>query len=144
MSKHTPSSPALLDPHEITTAVQAAFPGAAVTCHQIGADWVVAKTVPDPGSARPGGFISGPTQFALADSALWYLTFVAIGKIELMALTSELSIRFLRPAVGETLWARATLEKAGRRSVVGTVRLWTDDNESKPTATAQGTYMLPG
>ena len=144
MTKNTPSSRDLLDPHEITTTVQAAFPGAAVTCHQIGSDWVVAKTVPGTGSVRPGGFISGPTQFALADSALWYLTFVAIGRIELMALTSELSIRFLRPAVGQTLWAKATLEKAGRRSVVGTVRLWTDDNESRPTATAQGTYMLPG
>jgi uncharacterized protein (TIGR00369 family) len=144
MSKNNPASPDLLDPHEITITVQAAFPGAAVACHQIGPDWVLARSSPEAGSVRPGGFISGPTQFALADSALWYLTFVAIGKIELMALTSELSIRFLRPAVGETLWARATLEKAGRRSVVGTVRLWTDDNESKPTATAQGTYMLPG
>ncbi len=144
MTKNTPSSPDLLDPHEITATVQAAFPGAAVTCHQIGLDWVLARSNPEAGSVRPGGFISGPTQFALADSALWYLTFVAIGRIELMALTSELSIRFLRPAVGQTLWAKATLEKAGRRSVVGTVRLWTDDNESRPTATAQGTYMLPG
>ncbi len=143
MTESRGPSPKPLDPHEITATVQAAFPGAAVACHQIGPDWVIARTVPDSGSVRPGGFISGPTQFALADSALWYLTFVAIGKIELMALTSELSIRFLRPAIGETLWARATLDKAGRRSVVGTVRLWTDDNESKPTATAQGTYMLP-
>lgn len=143
MTKNDSPPPQSLDPHDITTTVQAAFPGAAVTCHQIGPDWVVARSKPDAGSVRPGGFISGPTQFALADSALWYLTFVAIGKIELMALTSELSIRFLRPAVGETLWARATLEKAGRRSVVGTVRLWTDDDETKPTATAQGTYMLP-
>ena len=60
-----------------------------------------------------------------------------------MALTSELSIRYLRPAIGETLWARATLDKAGRRNVVGTVRVWTDDRPDKPTATAQGTYAMP-
>ena len=60
-----------------------------------------------------------------------------------MALTSELSIRYLRPAVGETLWAMASLDKAGRRNVVGTVRVWTDDRSDKPTATAQGTYALP-
>lgn len=92
---------------------------------------------------RPGGFISGPTQFGLADAVLWYLVFGAIGRIEPMALTSELSIRFLRPAQGSILWARATLEVAGRRNVVGTVHMWTDDREDKPTATAQGTYALP-
>jgi acyl-coenzyme A thioesterase PaaI-like protein len=60
-----------------------------------------------------------------------------------MALTSELSIRFLRPARGKVLWAKATLDVAGRRNVVGTVRVWCDDRIDKPTATAQGTYALP-
>jgi acyl-coenzyme A thioesterase PaaI-like protein len=69
--------------------------------------------------------------------------FGAIGRIEPMALTSELSIRFLRPAQGSVLWARADLESAGRRNVVGTVRLWCDDRIDKITATAQGTYALP-
>jgi acyl-coenzyme A thioesterase PaaI-like protein len=35
------------------------------------------------------------------------------------------------------------LEKAGRRSVVGSIRLWCDDTTDKITATAQGTYALP-
>jgi acyl-coenzyme A thioesterase PaaI-like protein len=60
-----------------------------------------------------------------------------------MALTSELSIRFLRPAQGSILWARATLDVAGRRNVVGTVRVWCDERDDRPTATAQGTYVLP-
>ena len=37
----------------------------------------------------------------------------------------------------------ASLESAGRRNVVGTVHVWCDDNEDKPTAAAQGTYALP-
>jgi acyl-coenzyme A thioesterase PaaI-like protein len=41
-----------------------------------------------------------------------------IGRVEPRALTSELSIRFLRPAIGETLWARAAVDSAGRRNVV--------------------------
>ena len=73
----------------------------------------------------------------------WYVTFVAIGRIEPMALTSELSIRFLRPAQGERLWARADLATATRRSVVGSVSVWMDDNSDRPTAVAQGTYVLP-
>ena len=75
--------------------------------------------------------------------ALWYVTFVAIGRIEPMALTSELSIRFLRPAQGERIWARADLATATRRSVVGSVSVWMDDRSDRPTAVAQGTYVLP-
>ena len=92
---------------------------------------------------RPGGFISGPTQFALADAALWYVVFAAIGRIEPMALTSELSIRFLRPAVGDVLWARADARQrrpAQRRRHGAPVDRRPRD---KPTAVAQGTYVLP-
>ena len=105
--------------------------------------YAVARYDVDQTALRPGGFISGPAQFGLADAALWYLVFAAIGRIEPMALTSELSIRYLRPAQGSVLWARATLESAGRRNVVGTVHVWCDDRVDKPTATAQGTYALP-
>ena len=101
------------------------FPESGNACHEIGDGFAVARRQVPPEQLRPGGFISGPTQFGLADSALWYVTFVAIGRVEPMAMTSELSIRYLRPAVGEILWARATIEVAGRRSVVGSVRIWT-------------------
>ena len=60
-----------------------------------------------------------------------------------MALTSELSIRYLRPAIGERLRCRATLESVTRRSVVGTVHVWCDDRSDRITAAAQGTYAVP-
>lgn len=119
------------------------FPGAGNGCTELGSNYAVARRLITPAELRPGGYISGPTQFSLADGALWYLVFAAIGRVEPMALTSELSIRFLRPAIGEVLWARATLESAGRRNVVGTVKVWVDDRDDKPTAVAQGTYALP-
>ncbi len=90
---------------------------------------------------RPGGFISGPTQFAAADLALWYACFGAIG-LEAMALTSELSIRFVRPATGRVLQARADLNSVGSRTIVGSVHIWTE-NPDRPTAIAQGTYVAP-
>ena len=92
---------------------------------------------------RPGGFVPGPAQFAIADAVLWYLVFGALDRVEPMAMTAELSMRFLRPGVGARLFAEARLDKAGRRSVVGTVRVWTDDNTGRPCSTGQGTYMLP-
>lgn len=130
-------------PADINTMIAELFPGTGNECFDIGADFAVARTDVSDVNLRPGGFISGPTQFGLADAALWYLVFGATAKIEPMAMTSELSIRYLRPAQGQVLWARATLDNAGRRNVVGTVRLWCDDREHKVTATAQGTYALP-
>ena len=96
-----------------------ALPGLEQHLHGLGATFAVARRDVTDTELRPGGFVSGPSQFGLADAALWYLVFGAIGRIEPMALTSELSIRFLRPAQGSVLWAKATLESAGRRSVVG-------------------------
>ena len=122
--------------------VRESFPSSGNECTEVGERHAVARRAVTPDLIRPGGFISGPTQFALADAALWYAVFAAIGRVEPMALTSELSIRFLRPAVGDVLWARADIDSAGRRNVVGTVRLWTRPPD-KPTAVAQGTYALP-
>jgi len=119
------------------------FPESNNSCTDVGATFAVARRDVEETQLRPGGFVSGPSQFGLADAALWYLVFGAIGRVEPMALTSELSIRFLRPAQGRVLWAKATLESAGRRSVVGSVHVWCDDRTDKPTATAQGTYALP-
>jgi len=123
--------------------VESAFPGTESWCAEIEPDFAVARREIGGDSLRPGGFVSGPTQFAAADAVLWYLVFAAIGRIEPMALTSELSIRFLRPAQGKILWARAELESVSRRSVVGSVHVWCDERQHKPTATAQGTYALP-
>lgn len=112
-------------------------------CMEIGPRHAVARRQVGADDLRPGDFVSGPTQFMMADLALWFLVFGAIDRIEPMAVTSELSMRFLRPGVGSTIWARADLERAGRTSVVGTVRIWTEGNEHRPCSTAQGTYALP-
>jgi acyl-coenzyme A thioesterase PaaI-like protein len=133
----------LPSPDTVNEMIGQLFPGSNNTCVELGANFAVAKREIDEAELRPGAFVSGPSQFGLADAALWYLVFGATGRIEPMALTSELSIRFLRPAQGSVLWARATLDVAGRRNVVGTVRVWCDDREDRPTATAQGTYVLP-
>lgn len=131
-------------PEEINSAVHAAFPGSeGALCRAAGADFAVVQREIDPTAARPGGLVSGPSQFGLADAALWFLTFGVIGRIELMALTSDMDITFLRPASGELISARADLLSAGSRKVVGAVRVWCDDREDAPCSVAKGTYVLP-
>lgn len=127
----------------INAMLREQFPGSGNYCVELGADYAVAAYEVDESNIRPGGFVSGPTQFALVDSALWFITFVGLGRIEPMALTSELSIRFLRPAQGTRVLCRATIEATTRRSVVGTAHVWVDDRPDKITATAQGTYAVP-
>ena len=137
------ADPIPLDIDDINAMVTEQFPGSANRCVELGADYAIAAYDVQPADIRPGGFVSGPCQFAVADSALWFLAFVALGRIEPMALTSELSIRFLRPAQGERVLCRATLEAVSRRSVVGTAHVWCDGRPDKVTATAQGTYAIP-
>jgi acyl-coenzyme A thioesterase PaaI-like protein len=132
-----------LTPEQINEFTAEAFPGAGNRCTAVGASWAEGARDITPDAIRPGGFVSGPTQFSLADAVLWYALFGAVG-IEPMALTSELSIRFLRPAQGAVLFGRADLHAVGRRNVVGTVTMWMDDRRDRPVSVAQGTYVRPG
>ena len=132
-----------LTPEKLNRSMATQWTKTPFRCLEVSPTHVLAEQDIDQNGLRPGGFVPGPVQFSLADLALWYLTSAAIDRIEPMALTSDLSIRFLRPGQGEKLYARATLDKAGRLMVVGTVTIWVDDREDKPISVAQGTYVLP-
>ncbi len=121
------------------------FPAAASTgvrCDTIDPGSTVARWAFDETQLRPGRYISGPTMFMLADTALWFATFSVIG-IEPMAVTSEMSIRFLRPARDGDVLARAVVESVSRRRVVGTIHLWLDRDPEHLVAIAQGSYTRP-
>jgi uncharacterized protein (TIGR00369 family) len=126
---------------EINAFVAEHFAAIGNECIEVGSRSAVTRFDASTTALRPGGILSGPTVFTACDAALWYALFGAVG-IEAMALTSELSIRFLRPARGEEMFARAELHHVGRRSVIGTVQVWTDDPD-RPVAVAQGTYVRP-
>ena len=99
------TEPVALTVDTINAAVQSSFPGSSHVCHEIGDNYAISRLEVDDAHIRPGGYVSGPTQFGAADAVLWYACFTALGRIEQMALTSELSIRFLRPAIGKVVWA---------------------------------------
>jgi uncharacterized protein (TIGR00369 family) len=143
-----PPVTACCSPDEINGVVAELWPGGAgAKAVATGPTWAVVASTPDQKTLRPGAIISGPTVFSLADCALWYALFATVG-IEPMALTSELSIRYLRPARGTTLYARADVHHAGKRSVIGTIRCWMDNplndgGDAPAVAVAQGTYVRP-
>ena len=115
-----------------------------VACAEISARHAVVHQRVPSSALRPGGYISGPSQFAMADLGMWVAVWGVLDRVEPMALTSELSIRYVRPAIGQELWARVEVSAVSRRSVVSTAVLWTDESDvARPCSIAQGTYVLP-
>ena len=134
-----------LTPAQVNEFIEQTFPSAhsdAMRCEELGQGFAVARWTFDETELRPGGYISGPRIFGLADVAFWMATFTVNG-LEAMAVTSEMSIRFLRPAQNGDLVARAEIESVGQRRIVATVRVWVDDSPDRPVAVAQGAYSRP-
>ncbi len=131
-----------LTPLEVDEFVAAHYPATSVQgfrCDSIGEGFATTRWLHDPEQLRPGGLISGPTQFAAADLALWFLSFTLLG-LAPMAVTSDLHIVFLRPARGGDLLARAELLRAGKSRISGRVLAWVDGAPDRPVSHATGAY----
>jgi uncharacterized protein (TIGR00369 family) len=90
---------------------------------------------------RPGGTLGGPLLMALADLALYGAVMAALGLV-VQAVTTSLTINFLRLPPPADLIAQARLIKVGRRLAVGTVELFSADDPDM-VAHVTGTYSLP-
>jgi uncharacterized protein (TIGR00369 family) len=90
---------------------------------------------------RPGGTISGPTIFALADVALYVAILAQLGHVKL-AVTTNLNINFLRKPGPADLVGEARLLKLGKRLAVGEVAMF---SVAAPeiVAHATGSYSIP-
>ena len=96
----------------------------------------------DDSHLRPGGTISGPTMFSLADISLYILTMSRIGPVSL-AVTTNCSMDFMRkPKSGFDLIAKTRLLKLGKNLCVGDVLIFSEGLES-PVARASMTYSIP-
>jgi uncharacterized protein (TIGR00369 family) len=92
-------------------------------------------------TTRPGGSVSGPVQFALADVAIYALVLAA--KRDPEAVTVDMTINFLRPAMTIPLLATATPLRAGRRLFTTEVRI-VEETTKRLVSQATGTYALSG
>jgi uncharacterized protein (TIGR00369 family) len=91
---------------------------------------------------RPGGTVSGPSMFGLADVAI-YLAIMAMIGPKALAVTTNASFDFMRkPAAGVDLIAKCRLLKLGRVLAVGDVLLYSD-GMAEPVARASMTYSIP-
>lgn len=91
---------------------------------------------------RPGGTVSGPTMFALADVAVYLAILARIGPVAL-AVTTSANMDFLRkPLAHADLIATARILKLGRVLAVGDVLIRSDGGPD-PVARASMTYSIP-
>lgn len=91
---------------------------------------------------RPGGTVSGPSMFGLADCAAYVATMGQIGKVA-MAVTTGCSMDFMRkPEAGQDLIAEARLLKLGRTLSVTDILIFSEGSDA-PVARASMTYSIP-
>ncbi|MBV1902266.1 MAG: PaaI family thioesterase [Marinosulfonomonas sp.] len=91
---------------------------------------------------RPGGTVSGPSIFALADVAVYLGILANIGP-EALSVTTNGSIDFMhKPKANTDLIGKARLLKLGRVLAVGDVLIYSD-GMADPVARASMTYSIP-
>ncbi len=90
---------------------------------------------------RPGGTVSGPTLFALADVAAYLLVLAHIGKVAL-AVTTSMTINFLSKPPLADLRAQARFLKLGKRLAVCEIHIHSVENDIL-VAQASCTYAIP-
>jgi len=113
-----------------------------IECEEVRPGYAVARWRRDPRWLRPGGYLFGGGLMSLADAALYMAILGQIG-LKAMAVTSELKMNFLRPAVGGDVLATARILKLGKRIAYGEVHVVMADDHEKLVAHATCSYALP-
>ncbi|MGZ2257814.1 PaaI family thioesterase [Roseobacter sp. A03A-229] len=91
---------------------------------------------------RPGGTVSGPSMFSLADVAAYLITLSRIGP-EALTVTTNCAIDFMRkPAARTDLVGKVRLLKLGKQFSVSDVLIYSD-GMAEPVARASLTYAIP-
>lgn len=120
---------------------QAFGPGRPHSVVSLGARTATVRLEAGEAQLRPGGTISGPAMMGLADVAVYVALLGQIGLVPL-AVTTNLSINFLRkPPPGE-VFADARIIKLGKRLAVGDVGLRGAEGNDL-VAHCVATYSIP-
>lgn len=118
---------------------------------EVSGDFAVEEVTPEgvcvrlkvrPSMLRPGGTVSGPSIFSLADVGMYLALLSRIGPVAL-AVTTSCSIDFMRkPAADRDLIGQTRLLKLGRLLAVGDGLIFSEGQEA-PVARASLTYAIP-
>lgn len=139
--------PALLDATQVTRLVDAHFPqvqegNGRVSIERIDAEQAVVRMAFDDRLIRPGGTVSGPAMFKLADFGVYVAILARLGEAGLQAVTTSMTMNFLSRPRPADLIARIRVLKIGRRLAVCEVSLFSEGADDI-IAHATSTYAIP-
>ena len=129
---------------DLNAFLSEAFPegdGPPFSITDVGDGFARATMTPRASDVRPGGTVSGPTLMMLADSVMYAALLAQIGPVAL-AVTTSLSINFLRKPEMTGLVAECRILKLGKALAVGDVLIYSD-GKPDPVAQASVTYSIP-
>jgi uncharacterized protein (TIGR00369 family) len=141
-------APSLLSVEEVRRLVDETFPalhagGRTVTIEAVADRIARIRLHVSERNIRPGGTISGPAMFMLADLSIYAALIATLGASAIPAVTSNLNINFLsRPEPAELL-CDARLLRIGRRLAYAEASVFADGAPSRLLAHATGSYALP-
>lgn len=116
--------------------------GPAYRVVRVGPGEALLRLTPSDRHLRPGGTVSGPSLFTLADLGAYVVILAHIGPVAL-AVTTHLSINFLRkPEAGAAIDGHCRILKLGRRLAVIETDLKPADGDDL-VAHAVSTYSIP-
>ncbi|MEO0913278.1 MAG: PaaI family thioesterase [Pseudomonadota bacterium] len=132
-----------LTAHELHAFLEEVFPqlGGRIRAVDVKPGTLTAEMRAAEQDLRPGGTVSGPAMFTLADCAFYMAVLSVIGK-EALTVTTSCSINFLRKPAPGSLFADARILKLGKRLAVGDVLIYSDA-PARPVAQASLTYAIP-
>lgn len=113
-----------------------------MTIEDVGEGRCVLRMAFKPELVRPGGTIAGPATMALADLSMYVVVLSLVGRVEL-AVTTSMTVNFLRKPAQVDLIAHGRILKRGKRLAVVEVELFSDGNPDDMVAHVTGTYSIP-
>lgn len=113
-----------------------------LTCQSVTPGGATVRFAHEDRWTRPGGIVCGPVLMALADLAAYVAILTRVGIVP-MAVTNELKINFLRPAIGHDVHARATVLKLGRKIAYASVDLFEPHAPDRLVGHATTSYVMP-
>ena len=148
MTQHTKTEDrAPLRPADVLALIETHFPESrsqlgAIDILSCGQGNAVVRLPFEARFARPGGTISGPTMFQLADMASYVAILSDLGEPAIDAVTTTLTINFLARPLPEDLIGEVSILRRGRRQVVCDARIF---SACARTLVAQASciYALP-
>ncbi len=141
------ATPPQLTAAQVSTLIDAHFPqvhegNGRVTIERIDPTETVVRMAHDERAIRPGGTVSGPTMFKLADFGVYVAILAILGDDGLQAVTTNMTMNFLSRPKPAPLVARIRILKMGRRLAVADATIYSEGNPAM-VAHATSTYAIP-